>query len=132
MVVTLGSNSLVDFGLDFGNLNRLEEHGLIISDFHSWRDYCPFIVSDLGSRPLPSFRHQGREWALVAGTEQELLQRFQLHGVALTVSGRELSFVVDSVPVPRYLERLSQFFASNKLQMSDVTALVSSSMPSNG
>ena len=127
-----GSNSLVDFGLGFGNLNRLEEHGLIISDFHSWRDYCPFIVSDLGSKPLPSFRHQSREWELVAGTEQGLPRPFQLHGVALTVSGGELSFVVDSVPVPRYLERLSQFFASNKLQMSDVTALVSSSTPSNG
>ena len=118
---------MVDFGLDFRNLNRLEEHGLIISDFHSWLDWGPFIVSDLGSRPLPSFRHQGREWALVAGTEQELPQRFLLHGVALTVSGRERSFVVDNVPVPRYLERLSQFFASNKLEMSDVTAMVFSS-----
>ena len=120
-----GTNSLADFDLGFGNLNRLQEHGLLISDFHSWFDYGPCIVSDLGSKPLPSFQHQGREWALVAPTEQRPPRRLALHGVALTVSGRELSLVVDTVPVPRYLERLCQFFASKKLEMRDVTALVS-------
>ena len=126
-----GSNSLADFGLGFGNLNRLQEHGLIIADFHSWFDYGPCIVSDLCSEPLPSFQHQGREWTLVAATGPALPRRLELHGVALTVSGRELSFVVDTVPMPHYLERLSGFFTSNKLEMRDVTASVVSSNPSN-
>ena len=124
-----GDNSLADFGLGFGELNRLQEHGLIISDLHSWLDYRVFIVSGLDSEPLPSFQHQGREWALVTGARQQLPRQFQVHGVALTVSGRELSSVVDTVPEPRYLERLTQFFASNKLEMCDVTNLVSSSNP---
>lgn len=54
-----GDNSLADFDLDFRNLNRLQEHGLIISDYNSWFDYGPCIVSDLGLAPLPSFQHQG-------------------------------------------------------------------------
>ena len=34
-----GSNALQEYGLDFGNLNVLNEHGLVISDYNSWVDY---------------------------------------------------------------------------------------------
>ena len=118
------ANSLIDFGLGFAELNRLQEHGLIISDFDSWFDYGGCIVPDLGTKPLPSFQHQGREWALVSPSNQQAATSFKLHGVALTVSGRELSAVVDTIAVPGFLERLRKFFASKRLEVRDVTALL--------
>ena len=32
-------NALQTYGIDYGSLNLLNEHGLIVSDYNSWRDY---------------------------------------------------------------------------------------------
>ena len=133
-VPSLGShaatNSLASFGLGFDQLNRLQEHGLIISDYNSWFDYGSCIVSDIGNKP-PSFQHQGKEWALVTPLRQQLPQSLKLEGVALTVSGKELSLVVDTVPVPGFLGSLRQFFTKRNLEMRDVTALLNPSNPTS-
>lgn len=117
-------NSLDEFDLGFANLNRLQEHGLVIPDYNSWAGYDWTVVPSLSIKPLPSFQHQGREWSLVSGTEYRPNGPLKVAGVALTVSGHELSRVVEQEPMTRYLEHLKQFFFGLKLQMTDVTALV--------
>ena len=112
------------FDLGFANLNRLNEFGLVIPDYNSWAGYDWAVVPSLSIKPLPSFQHQGREWALVSGTEYRPNGPLKVHGVALTVSGHELSRVVEQEPLTRYLEHLKQFFFRLKLEMHDVTDLV--------
>ena len=117
-------NSLDVFDLGFANLNRLNEHGLVIPDYNSWAGYDWAVVPSLSIKPLPSFHHQGREWALVSGTEYHRNGPLKVDGVGLTVSGHELSRVVEREPMTRYLDHLKQFFFGLKLEMFEVTDLV--------
>ena len=86
-----GSNALQEYGLDFGNLNVLNEHGLVISDYNSWVDYrvCAGVFSS-GRNPgkvgIP-FGFQGRNWVFLT-TKRAIGQELRIHGVALTRSGR--------------------------------------------
>lgn len=120
-------NALDEFELGFANLNRLNEHGLVIPDYNSWAGYDWAVVPTLSIRPLPSFQHQGREWALVSGSEYRPNGPLKVNGVGLTVSGYELSRVVERESMPRYLDHLKRFFFELKLEMQDVTDLVSAS-----
>ena len=62
------SNALKEYGLDYGNLNVLNEHGLIVSDYNSWYDIRATIgIAPVGVPPtlirIP-FSFQGRYWIL--------------------------------------------------------------------
>ena len=123
-VLSLGkdaaSNSLQEFGFAFANLNRLNEHGLIISDYNSWRDLSICIVYQVAHGmkqvALP-FRHQGTLWALEPHAPRKPGTEFRVHGVALSHAGQELSRIVDQVPIPNYTKRLYAFFQQQKLKM---------------
>ena len=39
-----GNNALQEYGLNFGTLNLLNEHGLVISDYNSWREFTPCVA----------------------------------------------------------------------------------------
>ena len=117
-------NDLAEFDLGFTNLNRLHEHGLVIPDYNSWAGYHWAVVPSLGHEPLPSFQHQGREWALLSGPEYRPDGPLKIEGVALTVAGHELSRVVELEPVPQYTEDLKRFFQALELEMCDVTDLL--------
>ena len=112
-------NSLVDFGFNFSTLNRLNEHGLIISDYDSWSDFRFSVVrrSDEPPRPLLPFHHQGRQWVLVADATRHPGADFRIKGPALTFAGQELSRVVEQEPIPNYTERLEAFFLGQKFRM---------------
>ena len=118
------SNSLKEYGLGFGNLNVLNEHGLIISAYNSWFDYrlCIEICVGRPTRgkvPLP-FGFQGRNWVLSPTAERAVDEEFQLSGVGLTQAGRELSRVVDLVPMDDYAQALMKFFQARNLTMTEV------------
>ena len=114
-----GANSLADFGLAFSELNRLNEHGLIISEYNSWRDFmiCVVPVGNEHQRPILSFHHEEREWILVPEGSWAPDNGFKVHGVALSTSGKELSAVVEREPVPEYTAQLKEFFLKRKLRM---------------
>ena len=125
-VLSLGgnaaNNALRPYGLGFEELNLLNEHGLIISDYNSWRDYRACLGVEFGRTGaglqfvhIP-VRYRDRYWVLkrTSGTPPS---EFKLHGVALTRSGVELSSVVDIQPVPEYSEALTKFFESKNLRM---------------
>ena len=102
-------NSLMKYGLGYGNLNLLNEHGLIVPDYNSYMAYSSYL-----------FQHQGDSWTLVSTTEEPnvpLQEGFRLHGVALTRSGIELLKVVDIDPAPAYTGDLMRFFETKNIQM---------------
>lgn len=127
-VISLGgnaaNNALKRFSLSFGRLNTLNEHGLVISDFNSWMEYRVCITIKAGDAwtvRVP-FMYQGRNWGLVPNDEEDdkVQKKLRVHGVALTVAGRELSRVIDLVSVPSYDEALVSFFTDQGFTMTQV------------
>ena len=119
------SNSLQTYGLGFGALNVLNEHGLIIADYNSWFDYglCIGMVfsSETKQRMVRiPFGFQGRYWVLWPKTERTVDKTFRLSGVALTRAGQELSKIVGLTPMNEYAQALMEFFRAKNLQMTEV------------
>ncbi len=117
-----GQNALQMYGLDFGNLNVLNEHGLIISDYNSWRDYRTAIVTPTLPAVAIPFSFQGRHRVLVSTSQRDPRKEFRLLGVALTRSGMELSRIVDLEPMNEYTQDLMKFFEEAYLQMTEVAS----------
>lgn len=116
------SNSLLDHGLSFDQLNVLNEYGLIISDYNSYFDYGMCIADGNVLRGLP-FTYQNREWGFTSSSDLPKEQKLQLHGVALSRSGRELLKIVDIEPNEKYTLELREFFAKRQLQMVEITRI---------
>ena len=116
-----GNNSLGKYGLSFNELNVLNEYGLIISDYNSWRDYinCRGIgLARTGIR-FPFF-HQGKYWVLEPHGQLETTSELKINGVALTRSGIELSKIVEPDSVQEFAEELMVFFQNKGFKMIEV------------
>ena len=63
------ANALQGYGLSFDNLNALNEHGLVISDYNSRMNYKICVSNSLAEQSsqtaLLPFTHQGNQWVLV-------------------------------------------------------------------
>lgn len=119
------NNSLQEYGLGFGTLNLLNEHGLIISDYNSWREITPCrVLPGLEQQAVGiPFRHQGRHWLLmpVSNNAKDVANKtIRVHGVALTQAGRELSSIVGIKPMNAYTERLAKYFERQGFRMTEV------------
>ena len=113
-------NALKKYGVDFGMLNLLNEHGLVIPGYNSWRDYSACIgLSFPGLKEVLRFpfKYQGRYWFLLPTTERTMAEELRINGVALTKSGQELLRVVGIDPMSEYTQDLMNFFEGEKLQM---------------
>lgn len=121
-----GTNALEKYGLGFGNLNALNEHGLIISDYNSWHDIQISIgitlEGDMSALIRVPFCLQGRYWVLVPTGQHEFGSEYRLSGVALTRSGQELSGIVGLEPAEEYMVDVMAYFAKNNLQMIEVAS----------
>ena len=115
------SNSLKDYGIAFDDLNRMNEHDLVISDYNSWQDYGLCIAGYIPQMPLNQtalgFTYQGKNWGLAPDGERQHNEEFRVSGVALTRTGRELARVVELEPVPKYGAALVAYFSKNGLTM---------------
>ncbi|MDE0203531.1 MAG: DUF2806 domain-containing protein, partial [Rhodospirillaceae bacterium] len=100
-----GQNSIAEFDLGFGQLNRLNEHGLIISDYDSYNTYV--VVSEPDRDRELELYHQGVPWDWVLAEQNVKERTVKLHGVAMTVAGSELSRVVTPQPIAEYTKALS-------------------------
>lgn len=124
-VISMGgnasNNALAEFGLSFSHLNILNEHGLIISDYNSWRDYQVSISVSTEDRANLSFRlpfsFQKKYWVLMPKSSFDRNAGLRLHGVALTESGRELMRIVDVISAETYTQKLIQYFHDQQLTM---------------
>ena len=107
-------NALGPFGLGFGELNRLNEHGLIISDYNSY--YIYVVVRD--DHAGAELYHQGVPWDWVIQEEDLQKKDVTLHGVAMTVSGAELAQAIPKVAMPAYTNQLKKFLSDRfKMEM---------------
>ncbi len=128
-----GNNALKDYNLDFGKLNVLNEHGLIISSYNSRYDFQATIGMAIGgARPslirIP-FYFQGKYWVLVPTTQRDAGKNFWLSGVALTKSGQELSRIVALESAEQYAQDLQDYFEKHNLRMTEVTNWESQLIP---
>ena len=119
-------NALKDYNLGFGNLNVLNEHGLVISDYNSWYDIQLAIgIAAGGTRAslirIP-FYFQGKYWVLVPTAQRDVGKEFRLSGVALTKSGQELSRVVALEPADQYAQALQDYFEKDSLRMTEAAS----------
>ena len=75
------TNSLQKYGLNFGALNLLNEHGLIISDYNSWKDYRNAIGISIDNNTPQLFRisfsFQNRCWVLVPTSQHDWNREFK-------------------------------------------------------
>ena len=113
-------NSLAKYGLSFGNLNRLHEYDLIISDYNSYFPYQMSIVDEKNTVAMP-FCHQGRHWVLKSSTERTASNEYGITGVGLSYVGKELFHIVEQIPMPQYTQDLKEFFENKNLQMVEVS-----------
>ncbi len=116
-----GKNSLQKYGFHFGNLNILEESGLIISDYNSYMNYSA-CISNKSNEVRLSFTHQNIDWGLVPTEERTEGQSLNIHGVSLSRAGRELYQVIDYVPIVDYTNDLREFFLKQHLAMTPVSS----------
>ena len=111
LVVTPGGNAaqnaLQDVGLSFSRLNILQEHDLIISDFHSQLDFAQFVRLNF---PLT---YVGRPVKLIAmaGLSREV----QIHGVGLSSIGQQLYKIVDLEENTDYTGRLAAYLSKKRI-----------------
>ncbi len=122
-------NSLLKYGLDFGALNRLNEYGLIISDYNSYSKFQ--IIEDHEAMSKAELHHQDVCWDWIIEQKNVKNKTIILNGVAMTVAGCELSRVVSQEVVKEYTEALNEYlhrkYRINMRRSEDVgTALGSS------
>ncbi len=133
-------NSLAEYGLSFGELNRLQEHGLIISDYNSWRDYssfpralhtlkqanpeAPIQALVLSLRNSLTISYAGSLWFLRHVRDESPAGEIRINGVAMSSAGKELSRIVVPVPNPAYSTALASFLLRKQLTLTRLEDLV--------
>lgn len=117
-----GDNALQEHGLSFPTLNLLNEHGLIISDYNSWREYTPCMaIGDAGQQVLCiPLNYQERHWIFMPMSHKGVGETLKIHGVALTQTGRELFKIVTVETVGKYSQELAHFFEKRGFRMVEV------------
>jgi len=114
------SNALQKYGFSFGQLNILQEHGLIISDYNSYMGY-EMCIADKELRVALGFSYQNSNWGLVPIEDRPPNAPFRVHGVALSQAGRELLKIVEIEPIDHYTNDLRSFFEKEKLRMTPMS-----------
>lgn len=116
-----GQNSLQNYGLSFANLNVLEEHGLIISDFNSYVNYRAAIARN--NMVGVALKYSNIYWGLVPTNVDDwpLEKDLRVHGVRLSNSGKELLKIVEVEPNEQYTSALNSYFLNMGLKLTVVS-----------
>jgi len=123
-VASLGGNaaqnSLLEYGLQFESLNILQEYGLIISDYNSFMDYRPAIAR--GNKVTVPFAFGNEQYAFVpkAPGDWPLEKAFNIHGVGLSASGKELIGIVQVEQDEKYSAEFLKFIDASGFSIAKV------------
>ena len=117
-----GNNALQQYGLTFDVLNLLNEHGLVISDYNSWRNFTPCVTLPGAGQQVVCipFGYQGRHWILVPMSKAKIGKAIKIEGVGLTHSGRELFRILKVERMYEYSRALAEFFGGRGYRMTEV------------
>lgn len=107
----VSQNSLEQYGLDYLTLVRLNEHGLVVPEFNSWRNIPVVLLQTMG------IWFQGNTWRL---TPRNSIETVKLNGVAMASSGRVLSRIVEIEPMPNFAEALQTFFSKQEIEAVEI------------
>ena len=119
-----GDNCLVKYDLGYRDFNVLNEYGLVVSDYNSWRNYEFCIGTNVSNQLVRfPFLHQKKHWVLEPNGQPLPNFTFGVQGVSLTRSGRELFGIVPTHPVHEFTEDLAAFFQKNGLKMVEVPSI---------
>ena len=111
------TNSLAAFGLNFVDLSKLAEYGLVIPSIGIASTYSS-SVSKGTQVPVYPIHYRGRHWALRrVEADNQTFDDYKLEGVGFSAIGHELYTVVDPIETPKYTDKLMEFFRSQALQM---------------
>lgn len=116
---SFSANSLVKLGLPFNDLNRLNEHGLVVPTYDT--RLRSFVEIRDGVGTSATFKYQGEDWILRTISDHTRTDDFNLAGVALSGAGMELSQSVNILPIPEYDKALKAYFNSQSLEMVRLT-----------
>ncbi|UAB89918.1 DUF2806 domain-containing protein [Ruegeria sp. SCSIO 43209] len=112
-VPSLGGNAnqnrLGVFGLSFGDLNTLQENGLVQTDYHSWMEYSQF------ARNRVPLEYAGNR--LILSLSNPNTSSVRVNGPALTTVGRELLKITDPSENEKYTIELKSFLESAGLKL---------------
>ena len=113
------SNALSNYGLSFGNLNILQEYGLIISDYNSWMKYAPCIANE--KNQVSAFLNfNGTDYGLIPTDKEKYDKTLKISGVALTKSGKELLNIIPKKKIKKYHQAFVEFLDSEHLKLKKV------------
>ncbi|MEJ6980547.1 DUF2806 domain-containing protein [Pedobacter sp. P351] len=115
------SNSLSKYGFSFGNLNILQEYGLIISDYNSNMNYLPCVVNEQNSVALP-FKLSDELFAFLPTDRSKYDKNVKLSGVALSKSGRELYNIIPKEPNAVYKSDFEAYLEKHHLKLVPVNS----------
>ncbi len=113
---------LKKYEITFYKLNTVQEHGLIIADYHSYANYMPCIAND-NNEVYCIFTFQGKKFTLKRIDASKPIQSFLVYGVVLTKAGRELLDIIDIKPNQQYKNKLFEFFATAGFQCVEVNGI---------
>jgi len=110
------TNSLGQYGLSFNELNILQEYGLIITDYNSWRSYT-YCIAHEGNTVATPFIYAYKKLGLIPTDKERYDKELKLNGVTLTKAGRELLSIIPVDEQPAYTVALMEFFKAKHLTM---------------
>lgn len=113
------SNTLLEYGLSFDNLNVLHEYGLIISDYNSYMPYTPCIINEKNEVGA-TFQFYNKQYALMPIDKDKFDKELKLQGVALTKAGKELLDIIPLEEKLNYRKDLFEYFENKHLQVVDI------------
>lgn len=121
-------NGLEKFGVGYNDLMVLNEHGLVIAEPNSWREYVLWLPlhvrHNVPQQAYIPFRYQQRFWILQPSTLASVDNKLRITGAALTTSGMELLRVIEagdfSEKAQAHDRALRAFFAAENLRMVEV------------
>jgi hypothetical protein len=119
LVGNAGSNAIKQYGLSFDNLNILQEYGLIISDYNSWRNYSPCIVNDK-MQVQATLYYEKKHYGLVPTDKEKYDKTVKLNGVTLTKAGKELLKIIPLEKAPNYKKDFEEFLEKKFLKLVEV------------
>ncbi|MCY3674565.1 MAG: hypothetical protein OXG21_06315 [Rhodobacteraceae bacterium] len=97
---------------------------MIISVYNSWRNYSipEFEKYNIPLTSVP-FRFQNNLWILTQVNTDKHVREIKITGPSLSISGQELSRVVECKPAPEFTEKLQGFLQTKNLRMMEVNTI---------